>query len=70
MNNIKGEINVDVYSNINKLRQNRKYKIIVESEGKTLFFDSSNLIEDTNMITFVDKFGKCLSFNKKYNIVY
>ena len=47
-----------------EMKINEKYILVFEIEGKTLTFTGKILKEDEMFITFEDKFGKTLSYNK------
>jgi len=47
------------------MKREVNYKIVVEVEGKILTFTAKDISEDDWSISFTDKFGKNLKYNKK-----
>ena len=45
---------------------NKKYLIVFEIKDSIITFTCLIVNEDENFIYFIDKFGKTLSYNKKY----
>jgi hypothetical protein len=47
------------------MKINEKYILTFEVEGRILTFTGKIISEDETLITFIDKFGKTISYNKK-----
>lgn len=48
------------------MEQDKTYIIRFEVNNKELVFTAKIISEDENFVTFLDKFGKTLTYNKKY----
>ncbi len=46
------------------MKINEKYILVFDVDGKTLTYTGIILSEDEMFITFIDKFGSTLSYNK------
>jgi len=51
------------------MKTGKKYKIIIEGKNEELTFTGEIIKEDADFITFKDKFGEVLSYNKN-RIIY
>jgi archaellum biogenesis protein FlaJ (TadC family) len=49
---------------INEMKLNSSYKIVIEIDGRTLTYTGKVIQEDDMFLTFIDKFGKTYSYNK------
>ena len=50
------------------MKLKEKYKLIFEVEGRLLTFTGIVIEEDESFITFIDKFNKTISYNKRFLI--
>jgi hypothetical protein len=50
------------------MEQDKTYIIRFEVNNKELVFTATIISEDENFVTFLDKFGKRLTYNKRYLI--
>ena len=46
------------------MKLNTTYKIVIQVDGRTLTYTGKIISEDDIFLTFVDRFGKTLSYNK------
>lgn len=53
-----------------KFDLNKSYRIVVDINGKILTYSIKVIDEDENFVSFVDKFGNHLSYNKRFIISY
>ncbi len=46
------------------MKLNSFYKIVIKVEDRVLTFTGKIISEDSSFITFIDKYGKTLAYNK------
>jgi hypothetical protein len=46
------------------MKLNCSYKIVIQIDGRTLTYTGKIIQEDDIFVTFIDRYGKTLSYNK------